>query len=601
MGTFNSERRTCRTLSSGAVIDSLEPRTLFSSTLGADAVDAVPPADVAAAAAPLVLGQKVTGDIGAAGETDEYTFTAAPGQRIFLDVQKVTGTYATLYLDFSLFRLPDGQPPVRIFQTTAFAGQPDIADRDVTTLEGGNYKLTLHTRQSDLAGYEFTVFDVPPPDVQRINIGEEASGAIEAPGNSDEFLFTAAPGQRIFLDVLETTGVFATLYLDFTLVPVPQTTPPTQVFKSTAFATRPDNGDFGPVTLAGGEYRLLVDARGQDLSTYRFKLVDVPPVDVNPVAFGAVTQGAIESAGSIDEWTFNVGAAEKAYLDVIEATGNRATLYLDFSLQRLGGATPVEKSKTTAFVFEPDHADAGPVVLEPGSYKLVVSARGMETSTYKFLLRHDADLTASGTAWAPAFVQALHDAGLGDGGFHNDSLEKVKTIPWANINRLALQLAPGLSLAAGDVVARGNYGSRSPSEFTYDPATGLATARFAESLPYDNYTLDVGTGYRTRLRLLPGDVNRDNRVNALDLGQVKQRLNRTVQNPGTGAGVYGVLQDANGDTRINALDLGIVKANLNRLVPAALAPAASPSAGDGSKSLEETAGRAEDLLATLDV
>ena len=80
--------------------------------------------------------------------------------------------------------------------------------------------------------------------------------------------------------------------------------------------------------------------------------------------------------------------------------------------------------------------------------------------------------------------------------------------------------------------------------------------------------MDVGPGYRALLRVLPGDANRDGRVNALDLGVTKQRLNRSVQNPGSGAGAYNLFADANGDSRINALDLVAVKANLNRVSPA---------------------------------
>jgi hypothetical protein len=559
----------------------LESRALFSG-------------EVAAAAAPVAFGQTVSGDISAPGETDEYTFTAAQGQRIFFDVQNVTGTYATLYLDFKLYRVPPGQAPVRIFFTTAYAGEPDGADEDVTTLDGGNYLLTVDARQDDLAGYQFKIWSVPAPDVKRINIGDEASGAIEAPGNTDEFLFTAAPGQRTFLDVLETTGTFATLYLDFTLYSVPASGPQTQVFKSTAYATRPDNGDYGPATLAGGEYRLVVDARDQDLSTYRFKLVNVPSADVNPVTFGAVKQGAIESPGSIDEWTFNVPTATRMFLDVQEVTGNHATLYLDFSLQKVDG-TPVEKSKTTAYAGQPDIADAGPIALDPGNYKLVVTARGMDTSTYKFVLRREMALTVAGTAWAPSFVQALHDAGLGDAGYFNNPLE-TKTLPWLNINTAVAQLPPGLSIPPNEVVAKGTYVTRTPSQFTYDPVTGRASMQFAAPLPYDNYLVDIGSLYRTRLRLLGGDANRDNRVNSLDLAFVKQRLNRSIASPGTGNGAYSVFADGNGDARINALDLAAVKTNLNSVLPAGLA-AIAVRAGWSELSNGETSGGVAALLA----
>lgn len=569
------------------MVERLESRALLSAAPGSESVPADAPADrnaAAAAAAPLVIGQTINGEISTAGETDEYTFTTAAGQRIYLDVQAVTGTYATLYLDFMLYRLPAGAAPVRVFWTTAYAGEPDIADRDVTALEAGDYKLTVDARLDDLATYQFKILEVPPPDVRQIAIGDEAAGAIEGPGNTDEYLFTAAPGQRIFLDVLETTGDRVALYLDFTLVPVPQSDPPTQVFKSTAYANVPNNGDVGPVTLAGGQYRLIVDARGQQTSTYRFKLVNVPPVDTRSITFGAVSNGAIESAGAIDEWTFSVPAGERMSLDVQEVTGNWTTLSLDFQLLKVAGTTTTEKFKTTAYANEPDRADAGPVVLEAGDYKLVVSARGMDTATYRFVLRRDMNLTASGSSWRAPFVQALRDAGLGDGGFRSDSLE-VKPLPWNTINRLTTQLPTGLSLQPADVVARGTYASYTPVELSYDPASGAATWRFAAPLPYDNYRIDVAQSHRARLRLLPGDASRDGRANSLDLAFIKQRLNRSVQSPGTGPGAYSVFADITGDARINALDLAAVKVNLNRTVPTALTPVASAPASPGNALL----------------
>ena len=578
MRTLNASTRSRRAAAEQNLIECLEQRALFSTGPAGDAAH-----DVGiAATAPLVLGQKVSGEVSAPGEVDEYTFTAAEGQRVFLDVQKATGTFATLYLDFTLYRLPTGSAPVRVWATTAYAGQPDIADHDVTQLSAGNYKITVDSRYDDPSTYEFTLLPVAPPEVRRINIGDEVSGAIEAVGNVDEYNFTAAPGQRIFLDVLETTGTYATLYLDFTLVPLNGGTPGAPVFRSTAYATVPNNGDAGPFTLAGGEYRLTVDARLDDLSTYRFKLVNVPPVDTRPITFGTVSNGAIESAGAIDEWTFTVPAGgQRAYLDVQQVTGNRPTLYLDFQLLRTDGTAPQEKFKTTAFVDQHDLADAGPVALDPGTYKLAVSARGMDTAGYRFVLRRDAEITASGTAWSAAFLQALQAAGLGDGsGYRNNSLDTPKTIPWNNVNRLVVQLPAGLTLQASDVVARGVNGTYTPAEFSYDSPSGRATVRFAEPLPYDTYYVDVAGGFRTKMRVLPGDATRDGRDNSLDLSFVKQRLNRSIAAPGTGNGAYNVLADLNGDARINAIDLAIVKTNLNRLLPAALAPAAAGGATD---------------------
>jgi hypothetical protein len=62
-------------------------------------------------------------------------------------------------------------------------------------------------------------------------------------------------------------------------------------------------------------------------------------------------------------------------------------------------------------------------------------------------------------------------------------------------------------------------------------------------------------------------VSTGSAVNALDLGTVKAKLNRTATNPGIGPTGYSVFADLNADGQINALDLGVVKSHLNTRLP----------------------------------
>lgn len=124
-----------------------------------------------------------------------------------------------------------------------------------------------------------------------------------------------------------------------------------------------------------------------------------------------------------------------------------------------------------------------------------------------------------------------------------------------------MQLAPGLSLTAADVAVRGSRGALAPVDFNYDAATGLATWRLAAPLQNDNCQENVGAGHRTRLLVLPGDVNGDKRVNALDVAEVKRRLSLRAGDAG-----YSAFADVTADTVVNALDVAAVKRNLGRLV-----------------------------------
>jgi hypothetical protein len=63
----------------------------------------------------------------------------------------------------------------------------------------------------------------------------------------------------------------------------------------------------------------------------------------------------------------------------------------------------------------------------------------------------------------------------------------------------------------------------------------------------------AGGDFQFPISFLGGDTTRDGTVNALDLANVRRRLNSTIKNE-VGAG-YSIFADFNGDGRINALDL----------------------------------------------
>jgi hypothetical protein len=175
---------------------------------------------------------------------------------------------------------------------------------------------------------------------------------------------------------------------------------------------------------------------------------------------------------------------------------------------------------------------------------------------------------------------------------------QTKSIPWSNgVDRIALRFTQDVAsqLQQGDLVVRGsNIATYAVSSFTYDAATKtgvwtLATpitndkvrlflddalvggldgewADSADAYPSGNGT--AGGDFSFRLNVLRGDANQDGSVSALDLGQLKAKLNKNATtNQGTGAGAYSVFADLNADGQISALDLGVAKARLNNKLP----------------------------------
>ena len=90
-------------------------------------------------------------------------------------------------------------------------------------------------------------------------------------------------------------------------------------------------------------------------------------------------------------------------------------------------------------------------------------------------------------------------------------------------------------------------------------------ATAAESFPSGDGS--PGGDFDFRFNVLRGDATQDGQVNALDLSFIKQRLNKTATNPGSGTAAYSVFADLTSDGSVNALDLSAAKQRLNTRLP----------------------------------
>jgi hypothetical protein len=174
---------------------------------------------------------------------------------------------------------------------------------------------------------------------------------------------------------------------------------------------------------------------------------------------------------------------------------------------------------------------------------------------------------------------------------------QTRTIPWnGGINQISLRFDHDVAATLGrdDLVVRSlEDPPYAFSDFSYDPATRTGTWTLARPIVRDKATLflddalvpqldgewttgraaypsgdgAIGGDFSFRINVLRGDMNQDGIVNALDLGGIKQKVNRTATNPGAGASAYSVFADLNADGLINALDLAIAKSRLNNRLP----------------------------------
>ena len=218
------------------------------------------------------------------------------------------------------------------------------------------------------------------------------------------------------------------------------------------------------------------------------------------------------------------------------------------------------------------------------------------------------------TAWAPAFRTFLAEENQGSAvyGFEVDKREfngnenlSSHTLPWNNLNQVSFQFDENVNVQQDDLVIQGaNQSAYGVTAFIYDPTTFVATWTLDRTIGTDvlNLRLDgtsdtgvtdlagnllqgncndqednsgsggadgarQGRDFCQGLAVLPGDVNTDGRVNALDIAAVKARLATNTANQGSGRSRYGAFFDVNGDGRINALDVAAVKGHLNQRLP----------------------------------
>lgn len=267
---------------------------------------------------PITIGGSVSngvpatgaGNLESPGVQDVYTFQAAPGQVVYVDLQ-AGGTAALLW------RLTDETGAV-VFDQGFFFDSGAI-----TLTRGGTYTLTVGNPRSDVSEtYRFQLWAVPAPQEFAIALGDLVSdgvpaagaGNLESPGALDRYTFQVPPGQAVFFD-LQAGGTAALLWL---------------LTDETGAVVFDQGFFFDPgtqVLTRGGTYTLTVgNSRSDARGTYRFRLTAVPAPQHFSISIGdtvsnsapAVGAGNIEAPGALDIYTFTATPGQNVLFDLQE-------------------------------------------------------------------------------------------------------------------------------------------------------------------------------------------------------------------------------------------------------------------------------------------
>jgi RHS repeat-associated protein len=206
---------------------------------------AVPPSKPSAGGgAPhrMALGDTVSGTLANVNETDTYTFTADPGQIIFVEHQVGTCDIVLVTADSTGSR-------------AAGAACNDIGP--LTLVAGGEARIEIGRRSAVSGDYRFHLIAVPATTTAPIAVGDTVTGQLETKGTVDAYTFTGSVGQVVVIEhQLGACG--ATIDI---------------ADESGRLAAGSACNDISPYTLPkGGVYRIHVLRGSAETGDYRFRL-----------------------------------------------------------------------------------------------------------------------------------------------------------------------------------------------------------------------------------------------------------------------------------------------------------------------------------------
>lgn len=298
---------------------------------------------------PLAFGVPIAESVDGPGQTVSWTFGAAPGSALFLDVLTVDGAG-----QFD-WHLEDAAGRV-LLQTTA------LDDRGPLPLMGGDYVLSVLGEGSHTGGFSFEASFVPSTPTVPITIGQQVDDAIDAPGVVRTYAFDAPPGARVTLDQLATSNLLGlawrltdALGLDI----VPRTT---------------SLQDVAPVTLLGGGYVLEISGDGSATGSYSIRLVEGQDTRL-AASLGDTLSGSVDQPGDRTTISFSAPTGTLVTFDQVASTN---FLGIDWTL--LDSVGRAVFGKTTSL------SDVASVPLLGGDYTLVIEGETGQTGTWTIAL-----------------------------------------------------------------------------------------------------------------------------------------------------------------------------------------------------------------------
>ncbi len=296
----------------------------------------------------LTLGTAVTSTISQPGETDEYTFTGAVGQRLYYD-GLINNTTSTIYAELIS---PSGQ-------TVFYNGDAD-SDRNLFTLtEAGTYKLILDGYTDNTGNYSFNLIDASAATA--ITLGTTVTETLTPGLQADIYRINGTAGQQLYFNSLAETSN-ATWYLYG---------PGNQYVAGTNLSS-----DFETTLTSTGTYLLVLDGSNSNGNiNYSFNITSSLSTPTT-LTLGTAVTSTISQPGETDEYTFTGAVGQRLYYDGL-INNTTSTIYAEL----------ISPSGQTVFYNGDADSDRNLFTLtEAGTYKLILDGYTDNTGNYSFNL-----------------------------------------------------------------------------------------------------------------------------------------------------------------------------------------------------------------------
>ena len=308
----------------------------------------------------LTIGTPVTGSLGIPGEVSIHTFSLTDRQQIVFDSNTNSSNFIWT-LEGPQGTVVDG----RRFDRS----DSNFLNNTVLDLPVGDYQLTVDGTGSTTGPFGFNLLNLA--DATAINVGEVVQDTIAISNSSSAFSFNVQDGDIVYFNGLENTNFSRTP--NWRLVDQYGV----QLFNQSL------TSDFGPVTLTGGTFTLLVEGRVDDTGTngeFSFELVglgnEFNPVAPTPLVIGEVVSSETSTVFETDRYSFSLSELSQIHFD---SFSNDSSLV--WSLET-NGRTLVDSRRFNS-------SDAGINIsptLELGAGDYVLSVFSTEAEPYSFRL-----------------------------------------------------------------------------------------------------------------------------------------------------------------------------------------------------------------------